>query len=129
MEVYHVEATDETPEVYLDPEKGEFQFSGKSLPEDVRSFYDPILQWIEQYNQDPKPQTDVVFKMIYFNTASSKLLMDIMLKLEEIHDAEGSEVTVHWYYQEDDEDMEEAGEEYEEIVEIPFERKILEVNG
>jgi hypothetical protein len=58
------------------------------------------------------------FKLEYFNTASSKLILDVLSALEEI---EG--VTIDWYFHEDDEDMEEAGEEFSELVEIPFEFK------
>jgi hypothetical protein len=58
---------------------------------------------------------------VYFNTASSKLLLDILMKLEEIHEA-GHDVLIRWHYPEDDEDMEEAGEEYSDIVDVPFEQ-------
>ena len=59
--------------------------------------------------------------MIYFNTASSKMLLDILMKLEDMHKA-GKESLVKWYYPEDDEDMKEAGEEYADIVDVPFEQ-------
>jgi hypothetical protein len=57
--------------------------------------------------------------MTYFNTASSKIILDILMKLEELHE-DGNEVLIEWHYEEDDEDMQEAGEEYSEIVEVPF---------
>jgi hypothetical protein len=57
--------------------------------------------------------------MTYFNTASSKIILDILMKLEEIQEA-GNEILIEWHYEEDDEDMQEAGEEYSEIVEVPF---------
>jgi len=60
--------------------------------------------------------------MIYFNTASSKLIMDILLKLEEMVE-DGANIKVEWYYQEDDEDMMEAGEEFSDIVEVDFDLK------
>jgi len=63
----------------------------------------------------------VVFKLEYFNTASSKMILDIFLKFEEIH-KDGHDVMISWYYQEDDEDMEEACDEYADIVEIPFQK-------
>jgi hypothetical protein len=44
-----------------------------------------------------------------------------MMKLEEMHQ-EGKTVLVNWHYASDDEDMADAGEEYAEIVEIPFEK-------
>ncbi len=120
MEVIKIKGTDDTPNVILDAESNIIEFSGRSLPEDVVTFYAPVIQWIEEYAKSPNPKTDVIFRLEYFNTASSKILLDILLKFEDILNA-GSEVVVQWYFQEDDEDMEEAGEEYSEIVDIPFE--------
>jgi len=37
----------------------------------------------------------------------------------------GTEVKVNWYYEEDDEDMLEAGEDYQAIIDLPF--KMIEV--
>ena len=120
MEALKIQATDETPLVVLDPEKNIFEFSGKSLPEDVTSFYSPVLSWLTEYNKTPKPKTTVHFKLVYFNTASSKLILDILFLLEKIHQS-GTEVLIRWYYEDADEDMKEAGEEYGDLVEVPFE--------
>jgi len=57
--------------------------------------------------------------MEYFNTASSKMLLEIFELFKNLHDS-GNKVTVDWYYQEDDEDMQDAGEDYADIVELPF---------
>ena len=116
-----ISATDETPGVTLDASSNKFEFTGKSLPEDVTSFYNPILDWFDNYSLQPNPETTVTFKLDYFNTASSKLILDILMKLEEVME-EGKSVKVDWYFRQDDEDMEEAGEEYADIVEIPFEQ-------
>lgn len=120
MNPIKIKGTDDTPNVILDPENGIFEFSGRSMPEDVAAFYNPILEWFDEYAKNPLPKTNVVFRMEYFNTASSKMILDILLKLEEIAQA-GHDVLITWFYQEDDEDMLEAGEEYSEIVELPFE--------
>lgn len=121
MEPINIAETDETPAVTLNASTGEFIVTGKSLPEDVTAFYDPILEWLDNYGSSPNDSTVFTFKMEYFNTASSKMILDILLKLEEIVE-DGNEVLVKWHYREDDEDMEEAGEEYADIVEIPFEQ-------
>ena len=115
-----IEATRDTPGVTLDPANNKFEMNGKSLPEDVASFYDPILTWIEGYSENPNDETIFEMKMSYFNTASSKMLLDILFALEEMAE-DGKNIKIHWHYKENDEDMKEAGEEYEEIVEIPFE--------
>lgn len=120
MEVIKIKGSEDTPNVILDAESNIIEFSGRSLPEDVVTFYAPVLQWIEEYAKAPNPKTEVIFRLEYFNTASSKILLDILLKFEDILN-DGTEVVVQWYFQEDDEDMQEAGEEYSEIVDIPFE--------
>jgi hypothetical protein len=121
MEPIHIQETEDTPKITLDPDNNIFELSGRSLPEDVASFYDPILNWLDEYSEGPNDKTTVNFKLDYFNTASSKALLDILMKLEEIHE-NGNEVVIKWYYPEDDEDMQEAGEEYAEIVDLPFEQ-------
>jgi hypothetical protein len=121
METIKILGTDDTPTVILDAENDIFEISGRSLPEDVTAFYDPILNWLDEYAAGPNAKTVFTFKLVYFNTASSKLLLDILMKLEEMNE-DGKEVLVKWYYPEDDEDMQEAGEEYADIVDVPFEQ-------
>ncbi|MCQ2250943.1 MAG: DUF1987 domain-containing protein [Bacteroidales bacterium] len=121
MSVIKIQGTDDTPTVTLDKENNIFEISGRSLPEDVVVFYKPILEWLDEYKNDPLEKTVFDFKLEYFNTASSKLLLDVLLKLEDISN-DGNDVLVRWHYPDDDEDMEEAGEEYSDIVEVPFEQ-------
>ena len=120
MEAYILQGTEDTPEVNLDPANSKFMFAGNSLPENAVSFYEPILAWIEDYGASPNSETTVEVKMNYFNTSSSKLLLDVLFAFAELSE-NGHQVKVQWYYQEEDEDMEEAGTQYEEIVEVPFE--------
>ena len=121
MEVIKIKGTDDTPTIILDKDSGIFEISGRSLPEDVSTFYEPILNWLDDYQEEANDQTVFSFKLVYFNTASSKLILDILMKLEEMHE-NGKSVLIKWYFPEDDEDMEEAGEEYADIVDVPFEQ-------
>lgn len=118
MDVINITGTDDTPSVTMDKANAKFLIQGRSLPEDVTSFYGPVLEWIEAYGKDPNPDTEMVFKLEYFNTASSKVLLDVLLAFEGIKD--NTNVTVKWCYREDEEDIKEAGEEYEDIVDLPF---------
>ena len=119
METIRIKATDDTPSVILDPENSHFEISGRSLPEDVVVFYQPVIQWLEQLPQNPVKDMNLIIKLEYFNTASSKLILDILLKLEDIFQ-NGTPVKVTWCYPASDADMREAGEEYSEIVGLPF---------
>ena len=127
MEIIKILGTDDTPTVILDAESDIFEISGRSLPEDVTAFYDPILNWLDEYAVSPNEKTVFTFKLVYFNTASSKLLLDILMKLEEMHEDE-KDVLVKWYYPDDDEDMMEAGEEYADIVDVNFEQVSYTLN-
>ena len=115
-----IEETDGSPKVILDPANNLFELSGKSLPEHVIGFYQPILDWIDFYAFSPNAETNFLFKLEYFNTASAKLILDILLKLERIH-ADGNKVSISWHSLEEDEDMKDSGEAYAGMMEIPFE--------
>lgn len=121
MKALILTGTEDTPDVKLDYESGQYVFSGRSLPEDVNSFYEPVLGWLNEFGMNPKSGSFFDFKLEYFNTASSKVLLDILIKLEEIQNDKNCQLTVRWHYQQNDEDMQEAGEEYKELVEVPFE--------
>jgi len=115
-----ISSTDDTPGIKLDAANEIFEITGRSLPEDVTKFYKPILDWLEEYGKSPNPKTVFEFRLSYFNTASSKIIMDILFKLEAMFDA-GNDVSINWNFPSDDEEMEEAGKEYSEIVEtIPI---------
>jgi len=116
-----IEPSVDTPSINFDPEKGIFELSGKSFPADVADFYIPLLNYLKEYLKNPQEKNQINIKLDYFNTASSKVLLEIFYKFEEFH-RKGGEVVVNWFYPDDDEDMEETGMEYAEIVNIPFEQ-------
>jgi hypothetical protein len=120
MEALRIKGTEDSPQIILDRESNILEISGRSLPEDVNTFYEPVLSWIEEYSRNPLPKTVFDFKLTYFNTASSKVILDILTQFEELIE-EGHKVMVRWHYPSDDEDMMEAGEEYADMVEVPFE--------
>jgi len=120
MEILKIESTEDNPQIVLDRESDILEISGRSLPEDVNTFYEPMMSWIEDYAKDPLDTTVFNFKLTYFNTASSKIILDILTQFEEMIE-EGHQVMVRWHYPEEDEDMMEAGEEYSEMVDVPFE--------
>jgi len=121
MNSLNISGTEDTPNIIFDKAQGKFEISGRSLPEDAGTFFKPVLEWIDAYKTQANPNTDFVIKLEYFNTASSKLILDILSKVESVN---GSKVI--WYHFADDDDMREAGEEFSELVEVPFEFKSIE---
>ena len=120
MEALRIDGTEDSPQVILDLEANIMELSGRSLPEDVNTFYEPVLSWIEEYFKNPLDNTVFNFKLTYFNTASSKVILDILTQFEEMIE-DGQHVLVRWHFPDDDEDMQEAGEEYADMVDVPFE--------
>ena len=121
METIKIQGTEDTPRIILDADNEIMEISGRSLPEDVSAFYEPVLNWLKEYSESPNDKTIFNFRLTYFNTASSKLLLDILMILEELKE-NGNDVLIKWHYPEEDEDMEEAGDEYADIVDVPFEK-------
>jgi hypothetical protein len=119
METISIEGTPKTPTITFDTGKGFLEIKGRSIPENSIEFYKPLVDWLEKYAAKPQPATNVNIQLEYFNTSSSKCILDVFKKLEAINKG-GSQVTISWYYEEDDEDMLEAGEDYQAIINVPF---------
>lgn len=120
METLNIEGTAKTPTIKFDPSKGVVELKGRSIPENSIEFYKPLIDWLEKYSQAPQSNTVVNIQLEYFNTSSSKCILDVFKKLEAINKAGNSSVVINWHYEEDDEDMSEAGEDYQAIINVPF---------
>ncbi|MCC6840326.1 MAG: DUF1987 domain-containing protein [Flavobacteriales bacterium] len=114
-----LEGTPKTPTVHFDGGSGLLQLRGRSIPENSIEFYKPLIEWIDQYARSPKATTQLRVQLEYFNTSSSKCILDLFKKLEQLRNA-GNDVQVLWHYEVDDEDMLEAGEDYQAIINLPF---------
>ncbi|MCX8113126.1 MAG: DUF1987 domain-containing protein [Bacteroidia bacterium] len=115
-----IEPTSKTPKVILNADLGIFEITGRSIPEDAIGFYRKVLDWIEEYSKSPLSETVFKFQLEYFNTSSSKCLLDIFRKLERMH-KNGNKVQIRWHYDSDDEDMAETGQDYQALLDVPFE--------
>ena len=121
-----IESTELTPKVSFNPSTLEFEISGESRPENVRKFYEPLMEWVENYkshlrSNKPANATKLVFKFKfdYFNSTSAKFLTSILTKLDAIQ-KEIMPVEVEWYYDSPDVDMKNSGEEFAKMFSIPF---------
>jgi hypothetical protein len=119
MQAYIIEGQDDTPYVLLDKEKNKFEFSGRSLPEDVASFYQPIYDWLLDYSNNPNPVTEVNMKIDYFNSASHKAINEVLEILSKIKE-KGKSVVIRWHYLKEDEDMLETGKDYADLTGLTF---------
>lgn len=126
MENYTLEGTPKTPNIVFDLKQGILDLKGRSIPENSIEFYKPLIDALDRYATVSQPTTTVNVQLEYFNTSSSKCILDVFKKLEAIN-KNGSAVTINWHYEEDDEDMLEAGEDYQAIINVPF--KMQMING
>ena len=126
MKSFYLERTPKTPKISFDISKGFFEISGRSIPENSIEFYKPVLEWLDDYAASPtKRETTFDVKLEYFNTSSSKCLVEIFRKLERLK-REGVDVSIKWYYEEEDEDMQESGEDFREIIKLPISMILME---
>jgi SiaC family regulatory phosphoprotein len=119
MEPLRIQATIKTPEILFDPSNNVFEIKGKSIPDNAEDFYTSILDWFDDYVANPLSETVLKIDLEYFNISSSKRLLFLLYKLNELADSENL-VKVQWHYNEQDEDMFEVGQDYAFMVKFPF---------
>jgi hypothetical protein len=108
-----------TPLVYFDPNRGLLELRGKSSPENAINFYNNLLVALEKYAMYGSRDITANFKYEYFNTSSSKCIFDIFRRLIKIG-KQGHNLNINWYYEEEDDDMLEAGEDYSDLLGVDF---------
>jgi len=118
MENLIIEKTVKTPSIIFDYNLGELLIEGISIPENTSEFYKDVMAWIVNYAENSQAKTTLVLKLEYFNTSTSVVLLNIFKAFSEI---KASELLIKWYFEEDDVEMEEVGEDYLNIVKVPFE--------
>jgi hypothetical protein len=120
METFYLEQTAKTPFLQFDPSSGKFEMKGKSIPENSKVFYTSMFEWLDKYTAMPLATTTLDIQLDYFNTSSAKCVIDLFKKLESIEKNSLGKVIINWHYNEDDGDMQEAGQDYQSIVKVTF---------
>jgi len=114
MENLKIGATKYTPEIIFDCERDILEIRGKSYPENTAEFYTPVFAWLENYiARLGDRQATLNVELLYFNSSSSKILLDFFDILESAA-KDGKNIVINWIYEEDDEDTLEFGEEFQE---------------
>ncbi len=111
--------TKTTPSINFDAQTGVLNITGESYPDSAMQFYQQVIDWLNQYIANSTQPITFNFKFSYFNTSTSKCILDMLSLLETAH-AKGRKVEVIWHYREDDEDMQESGEEFAQDINVPF---------
>ena len=119
MEALQLQATQSTPAISADPQTGVLMMRGDSYPENSFEFFAPIVNWVETFlAQSPAPLR-LELHLLYLNTSSVKVMMDIFDLMEEAHQ-DGRAVEVNWHYEAENERIAELAEEFKEDCSFPF---------
>ncbi len=122
MDSIRIKGSNENPTIICDANEGLIEIKGVSIGEDpLMEVYSPIFDWIEQYQENYQPETIVNIQLEYINSSSNRGLLRFFKKLENMqNENEDANVVINWYYNEIDEDMLETGENYLEMIKLPF---------
>ncbi len=115
MENIIIKSSKETPyfpEVSFDAKSGICEISGESYMEETYKFYLPLLEWIKNYTSENREPLNLVFKLIYLNTSTSKCILD-MLEVARDYKEKGKNVEIDWYFDPEDPDMVDEVEDFE----------------
>ncbi len=119
MEKLFFESTRVTPFLIFDPSIALLDIRGRSSPDNSVNFYSKVLNQLDIYINEGENNVEVNIFFEYLNSSTSKIVFDIFRKLTQIK-SNGKQVVVNWHFEEEDDDMMEAGEDYADLIDLPF---------
>ena len=118
MKELNLKATRNTPEIHLNP-NGMIKIKGRAIHENATVFFEPILQWINNYIKNPAPETIVDLQLEYFNSSGAKILVHILQKVAYVS-LMNKKFSINWYYEDGDEDILERGQFFSSVLNVKF---------
>ena len=118
MKEFKISATKYSPEVVLNPQ-GFIKIKGRSIHENINDFFIPVEEWLVSYIKTPADVTCIDITLEYFNSASAKILIQLLQKISHVR-LKDRKFIINWYYEEGDEDVLERGEYISSVLNIPF---------
>lgn len=112
---FFLKAERTTPQVSIDDQLDEMYFKGRCSPEMAIYFFQPIEEAIDRYFDQGKKSLKAHFSLEYINTSSTKCIINLMRKLDK-RVRKGQKIEIFWYYEEEDEDMMETGEDLSDLL-------------
>jgi len=118
MDSLKIEATRYTPDVSFNAETNVLEIKGECYPENIAEFFEPPFSWLENYLSVLGNQAVTVnLDLNYFNSSTSKNLLNFFDRLETEVTDNGKNISVNWIYDPENESAEEYGEEFKEDLE------------
>jgi hypothetical protein len=114
-----LEATQFSPSVSADWEKGCLRMSGESYPENTYEFFAQVIGWTEAFLNTASIPLTLELHLSYLNTSSIRAMIDIFDLLQDAS-SDGKAVGVRWFYDDRNPRASELGEEFKEDYTFPF---------
>jgi len=115
---FHILPTKDTPEIIFKPD-GFIRIGGRGLMGPNVEISEQILVWIHKYLENPPEITTIIVAMEYLNSFSAKILVSILKEISFVI-KQNKQYFIHWFYEEDDEDILERGEYISSTLNIPI---------
>ncbi len=125
MEDFIREQTNKTPGIIFRAD-GNFRISGRSIHENPEVFYEPLIEWVNEYVKHPEQETVIDISIEYFNSSSAKYVLSLLQTLTRLAQEEKN-LKINWYYEEGDDDILERGQYYSSVLGVPF--KFIETSA
>jgi hypothetical protein len=116
---YSVEPTLTTPKIVFNAETGEISVIGSAIMDNAEAFFAPFIAKVEEYAKVPKENTVLNLNLKAINVAASKRILFLLFCLQEFK-SEKYSVTVNWFFNEENEDIRDLGEDYNFMVNLNF---------
>lgn len=109
------------PEIRLG-EGDVFLIAGRSIPENPEEIYLPVLKWLQEFlEEEPDRPFELQFRLEYMNSGTMKYIMEILRTLKKYIDEGHRNITLRWYFEEEDESIQEMGEHFRDYLDLPME--------
>lgn len=120
-----ITASANSPEINCNAIENSISIIGESRPENVRSFYEPVFNWLDVYQTGllnaPKTTINLNLNLSYFNSSSVKIFLEIISSFKTLSKTNtNTNFIINWFHDETDEDIIEAGKEFEGIIGVPI---------
>jgi hypothetical protein len=116
MRKLFIKETLNSPKVLFDPSKKRYEISGKSFPENSKTFYQPVFDWINEVQDSHNGEKIILSLTFEYISSSSVITLKQLLSKIKLLSEKGLDIEVLWHYDKADLDIKEIGEEYKKLI-------------
>jgi hypothetical protein len=120
MKMFHIESSQNSPDVRIDGQVGVMEISGNSTFQNPYTFYRQVARWVHAFHKDSSEIQTVNVKFSELDEASKRWMMFLLKEVEKISSNRDNRVVVNWYYNGSNDTMRSTGENYKTQVKLPF---------